>query len=322
MPHDWHQGDWHRCGRPAARRSDSRAQPHQQPRARHRWVGAGPDDRDRRLPSLEVSSRPRSPWPRDAHRGGSVRRWRHWGCRRGRWRRRRHGSLSATLLVEPAYRSADGSCYGGARAAAIWGRSLSRQRNSGEDRKSSLPMCGLHRRADRRPHYPDTGSRVEQRPCWGRTALVSGAACGTLLGKCAARTIAKGGTCETRRPALHHADEPPSRNYGPVIPGPAGRRYTDAFEFPRCDRRDHPARIAARSNLSLSRSAGHTPVRPVLWHVSRTSACTAAGGRGRRLAGVRCQTPAEVLWWPQDSERHPLSASLVAGGRPKGGPGP
>ena len=46
------------------------------------------------------------------------------------------------------------------------------------------------------------------------------------------------------------------------------------------------ARIAARSNLSLSRSAGHTPVRPVLRHMSRTSACTAAGGRGRRLAGA------------------------------------
>ena len=83
-----------------------------------------------------------------------------------------------------------------------------------------------------------------------------------------------------------------------------------------------PARIAARFHLSLSRSAGHTPVRPALRRMSGTSACTAGGRRSRRRAGARCQTPAEVLWWLQDSGRHPLPASRVAGGRPKGGPGP
>ena len=183
-------------------------------------------------------------------------------------------------------------------------------------------MCGLHRRADRRPHYPDAVSRVEQQPCWGRTALMSGAACGTLLGKCAARTIAEGGTCENRRPARGRLDCSSGWRLIRMVEGRPDGATPMRLSSPAVTAVTIQARIAARSNLSLSRSAGHTPVRPALRRMSGTSACTAGGRRSRRQAGARCQTPAEVLWWPQDSERHPLSASRVAGGRPKGGPGP
>ena len=117
------------------------------------------------------------------------------GPRNGEWLAVRNAAGRST-----AHRSADGSCHGRARAAA-WGGHSRGSEIAGRGSEELAADVRTSPGADRRPHSPDAVSRVEQRPCWGRTALVSGAACGTLLGKCAARTIAKGGTCETRRPA-------------------------------------------------------------------------------------------------------------------------
>jgi hypothetical protein len=60
--------------------------------------------------------------------------------------------------------------------------------------------------------------------------------------------------------------------------------YADMFEFFCCDGGDDLG-LDARSDLSLSRSAAQTLVRPVLRRMSRTSACAAAG-RGMQKAGL------------------------------------